>query len=94
MDIALGERPPVVSNSVMADVEQTYLGRSSDERLLVIVFDSAAATVQITGPRQTSLAGVTAIARVNAVVLYQHEDGTVNRANVIRSALARVPTQG
>jgi hypothetical protein len=94
LDVPLARVPRVESTSVMFNVVQTYSGTSANERLLVLVFDSAAATVQITASRSARGRDMAVIARKNAVVLYQHKNGTASRATTIRSALVRILPTG
>jgi hypothetical protein len=73
----------------MEDVEHTYSGRLRNERILLVIFDSAAATVQLTKGHRPPDKDVDVVVRRNAVVLYQHEPGTISRLARVRTALAR-----
>jgi hypothetical protein len=89
LGIPLKKTPGLDSTAVMANVEATYSGRSTNERILLVVFDSSAATVQLTRRQRRRDGNVDVVVRRNAVVLYEHERGTISRLAQIRAALDR-----
>ncbi len=93
LDIPLSEAPRLETTSVMADVDQTYVGRSRNERILVVIFGSTAATVQLTERRRAG-DDVDALVRDNAVILYEHEHGSVSRLGRIKVAVERAARDG
>jgi hypothetical protein len=88
LDIRLSSVPPVATAAGMANVDATYSGHLAGQRLLVVVFDSEHAPVQIARPRRASF-GVNGrvIKWRNVVVLYDHELGTPNRAPLVSAVL-------
>lgn len=87
--------PPVEGTSVLADVLATYSVRTANERVLMIVFNSREATLQVRGrnpPREVA-AGSAPLTVDNVVVFYSVDGGTLSRREAIQRALgsARQP---
>lgn len=84
------EVPPVQNTSAVANVDQTYSAASKGERVLAIVFDSKAATSQISGRRPVpGMEGAAVLRRLNGVILYYVDPGIPSRLGPLREALAR-----
>lgn len=94
LSVELTRVPKVSGIAAFPDVKATYAGRSSNERILVVVFDSAAATVQLVGERSPPGTGIDALRHRNVVVLYQPDPGTLTRASDLASALRSVAPTG
>jgi hypothetical protein len=82
---------PTVAN--LHDVSAVYSGASTNERLVAVVFDSPAATVQLVGGNGVHhVSGVGQLLRHdNVVVIYQHDVGTLSRWNLVRSVVRAAP---
>jgi hypothetical protein len=90
LQIPLTKVEPVESTAVLANVRDVYTGRSSHETVLIVDFNSAAATVQITSGRAAALSEIPHVTRDNIVILYRHEPGTNSRLRKLRAALGHV----
>jgi hypothetical protein len=89
LGLALTEASQIIDTATLADVNHVYSARTSNERILAVVFDSEAATDQILGARGERPA-VDVVRRRNVVVLYTREPGTVSRLAALRSAIDAV----
>jgi hypothetical protein len=89
LGIHLSSVPPVATAAGMANVDATYSGQLAGHRLLVVVFDSDHAPVQIAGRARDSF-GVNgrAFRWKNVVVLYDHEFGTPSLSPIVAAVLA------
>ena len=85
LGVALVETPPVSSVAALTDVAATYALRTSNERLLVVVFGTREASMQLTGPGPPRDSEV--VVNGNVVALYEHDRGTVSRLPELRAAL-------
>jgi hypothetical protein len=61
----------------LVNVHDIYSGESGTRRVLAVVFVNSAATNQILGRGSPSLPGMTIVRYRNAVVLYEHEPGSL-----------------
>jgi len=93
LGISLHEVPAPSTAANLHDVRAVYFGRSVNERLSAVVFDSAAATVQILGARGAHRlpAPGRLLTHNNVVVIYQHDAGTLSRLKLVQAALAATP---
>jgi hypothetical protein len=90
--VPLTERPPLDVSPGMANVEATYEGQAGGHVLLVVVFDSKDATVQVARGAGESFGGSgQVLRRDNVVVLYTHRRGTADRGREVAAALAASP---
>jgi hypothetical protein len=86
--IPLSAVPPVLNSSTMPNVTATYSGEVPGQRLLVVVFDSDDAVVQISRLWNVPFGeNARAFRRKNAVVLYAHQPGKPDRASAVSAAL-------
>ena len=90
LQVPLAKVEPVESTAVLANVRDVYTGRSSHETVLIVDFNSAAATVQLTSGRAAALSGIPHVKRDNIVILYRHEPGTISRFRKLQAALGHV----
>jgi hypothetical protein len=90
LGIQVAEVNRVYRSSGFTDVEATYVGGSSSERLLVIVFRNARATIQVLGEPTARLDDLQPVRRRNVVVLYGHRPGTDDRAPQVAAALGTI----
>jgi len=90
LQIPLARSDPVDSTAVLANVRDVYTGRSSNETVMIVDFDSTAATVQLAPERADRSPEPSHVTRDNIVVLYRHEPGTISRWRELRAALAHV----
>jgi hypothetical protein len=82
--------PPPVSTT-LANLETSYEGEGSRERVLVLVFDTPAATAQVTGEGGVRNVGSAQLIRKgNIVVLYNRPDGEGGRRGRISSLLTQL----
>ena len=81
----LVETPLVSSVAALNDVTATYALRTTNERLLVVVFKTREASVQLTGPDAAHDGGL--VVNANVVALYEHDRGTISRLPALRSAM-------
>jgi len=88
LDVALVEKAPVNTVASLTDVTGTYFLKTANERLLLVVFDSPAATKQMTGSAQRSTDDLLVIR--NVVAVYEHHDAHPSRLSRLRSALRRL----
>lgn len=86
LGITLELTPKVVETPTLSNVRNVYSAQSASERILVVVFDSPAATRQILG-EQGRLDGGEIVRHGNVTVLYTVRTGRANRAATIRRAL-------
>jgi hypothetical protein len=87
--VPLTERPPLDVSPGMANVEAAYGGEAAGQVLLVLLFDSKDATVQVARGAAGSFGGSgRVLRRDNVVVLYTHRRGTADRSREISAALA------
>lgn len=98
LEVQLGVQVEEVPQAPMAgnlhNVRAVYSARSVNERLLAVVFDSAAATVQVLGVQGggNRVPGLGRLFRHNnVVVIYQHDAGTVSRWNLVRTVVDAAP---
>ena len=94
LGIRLAERWNADYADALPDVETSYLGETKSERLLVVVFRSARAPVQLLGTDAPRTRDPQALRHRNVVVLYTHARGAPSRANTITAALRGVPPDG
>ncbi len=95
LGIPLAKTEPVESTAVLANVRDVYTGRSSNETVTIVDFNSADATVQLTSDRTGSARPEPLHAtRDNIVVLYRHEPGTISRFRELRTALDQLGPPG
>jgi hypothetical protein len=80
----------VASVATLTDVDATYAATTASERLLVVVFDSREATVQLTGSARSD--GDLVVVR-NVVAIYDHDRGTISRLSELRTALRTLDAQ-
>jgi hypothetical protein len=85
---SLSRTAAVSSVAALTDVTATYALRTTNERVLVVVFCSREATVQLTGSAKPA-DGRLVIVR-NVVAVYDHDRGTVDRLGELRAALRRL----
>lgn len=85
---SLSPTAAVSSVAALTDVTATYALRTTNERILVVVFASREATVQLTGSAKPA-DGRLVVVR-NVVAVYDHDRGTVNRLGELRTALRRL----
>lgn len=94
LGVELAERDKVDINAVFHDVEATYVGETSTERMLIIVFRRSNATAQVLGRNPPRLRGLEALRHRNVVVLYTHVPGAANRADRVAAALRTIGSTG
>ena len=90
-DVAVRASPTPPEATTLANVEAIYSARIGAERLHVVVFDSSAATVQVTGAdpgEVTSAARL--VKRGNVVVLYSGPRGGVDREARLATVLEKL----
>ena len=75
------------NTAAFPDVRAAYVGQTTHERMLVVVFRSATAAVQVLGKQTPHVDGIVPIRYRNVVVLYQHQPATVSRAPRVAAAL-------
>jgi hypothetical protein len=90
LGVELYVAPTVASVAALTDVDATYAATTASERILVVVFDSREATVQLTGSARPD--GELVVAR-NVVATYDHDRGTTDRIGVLRRALRELDAQ-
>lgn len=83
---------PAPYTITMSDVVTSYSSRSLRQRVLVVAFDSSAATKQITGGlNRVPQAKIRVIERENMVILYKHAPGTPDLSDELASVLDGAP---
>jgi hypothetical protein len=82
---ALSETRPVDSVATLTDVSAIYALRTPGEHLLLVVFNSREATVQLTGAARPSHPELVVVR--NVVAVYDHDRGAVSRMAQLRAAL-------
>lgn len=88
LQMPLERADDVTSSSILTDVLAIFSGATRRDRLLLIVFDSSAATVQATGRIRTSGEYDTAVLRrSNVVAFYTRAPRAPDRRAAIRAAL-------
>jgi hypothetical protein len=92
VDLDLHPSPEIDSPSLW-NVEATYASPPASRSVVVLIFDSARATKQLTVRRFAELAPTAVLVRIaNVIVLYSGED-VEERQSTIRAALGRVQRQ-
>jgi len=91
LSVALTEASAPDSVAALTDVQISYALRTTNERLLVVVFDSNEATVQLTGAARSPDSDVVVVR--NVVAVYDHDRGTISRLAQLRSALRSLDRQ-
>ena len=94
LQIPLAKIEPVESTAVLANVRDVFTGRSANETVMIVDFNTAAATVQLTSDRGSGRPEPSQITRDNIVVLYRHDPGTISRFRELRTALDHVGPPG
>jgi hypothetical protein len=82
---ALSETRPVDSVATLTDVAAIYALRTPGEHLLLVVFNSREATVQLTGAARPSHPELVVVR--NVVAVYDHDRGAVSRMAQLRAVL-------
>ncbi len=90
LQIPLAKVEPVGSTAVLANVREVFAGQSTNETVMMVDFNTAAATVQLTSSRAVAQPELSHITRDNIVVVYRHEPGTMSRFRNLRTALDHV----
>jgi hypothetical protein len=90
LDLPLVRVPQPRYAPSMVNVTATYEGRSASESLLVVVFDSRAATAQI-GHEGRARGGLDVLLEGNVAVLYRRGTGRPDRKHAIERALRGGP---
>jgi hypothetical protein len=90
LQIPLAKTERVDSTAVLVNVRDVYTGQSSNETVMIVDFNTAAATVQLTSGRTAGRPEPALITRDNVVVLYRHEPGTISRLRELRTAVDHV----
>jgi hypothetical protein len=88
--VGFAESAPVDVIATLSDVDAVYTARTSNERIVTVVFDASGATRQILGDDARD-PGTTIVRRANVVVFYSVTAGTISRLDDVRRALAGVP---
>jgi hypothetical protein len=92
--VRLARLPALKFSSAFPDVQARYAGGSTRERVLILVFRSTEATVQVLGKRPPEIPGVVALPYRNVVVLYQHAPGAPSRTVQLRAVLHGIALRG
>ena len=90
LGVELYVAPTVAGVATLTDVDATYAATTASERILVVVFDSREATVQLTGSARSD--GALVVVR-NVVAIYDHDRGTISRLSELRTALRTLDAQ-
>lgn len=88
LGVSLVEEQPIVTVASLPDVKGTYVMKTADERLLLVVFDSPEATRQLTGSAQMTTGDLLVVR--NVVAVYEHHRERPSRLTRLRSALRRL----
>lgn len=87
LGVALKPVPKVVQTATLSNVVDIYSAWTSSERILVVVFDSPAATSQVVG-KHARMPGSDVLRRGNVAVVYTRTPRRGSRVSELRQAIA------
>lgn len=87
LGVALKPVPKVVQTATLSNVVDIYSARTTSERILVVIFDSPAATTQVVG-EQARMPGSDVLRRGNVAVVYTRTPRRESRVGELRQAIA------